>query len=173
MTRKIIIFTLLLNSIIPYSNAQKLTIDSIVGRWVLYQQSLDSSLIYDVTNPRVMMKYSFWNLKKLKPNYTISDSLKLVENVEAKLVDFKKMFIQFNVDSTYTNRKIKGGGKVTDDVEEGRFVVNVEDQTLTQTDLTGRTLTTKVILSDGILRLIFDYPRPFELAYKKALTTTH
>jgi hypothetical protein len=124
-------------------------------------------LIFDAENPQVIINYNFIKLKKLKPGYTEADSLQIIENVNASINDFKKVFIQFNSDSTYTNRKIKGGGKITDEIEGGRYLFNIKDQTITQIDQTGRTVIMKVFMENNILRLSFYYSKQFEMEYRR------
>lgn len=168
MKNVIIFLTILLTYFTSPLTAQPLTPDSIIGNWTLYRHTIDSTLIFDADNPQIMIDYNFTRLKKLKPNFTMEDSLQLIERVKAGLSDFKNVFIQFSSDSTYTNRKIKGGGKMTNEIERGRYIFNVKDQTIVQTDQAGRTVIMKVFINNNVLRLVFTYGIQFEMEYKKS-----
>jgi hypothetical protein len=166
--KKVIIFLTIISAyLISPSTAQPLTADSILGNWTLYRHSIDSILIFDADNPQIMVNYNLTRLKKLKPDYTAADSLQLIERVTTGLSEFKKVFIQFNRDSTYTNRKIKGGGKMTNEIEGGKYIFNVKDQTITQTDQTGRIVIMKISVEKNILQLVFDYGSRFKMEYKR------
>jgi hypothetical protein len=167
MARRIIFTLVFLTSFALFSTAQQVTASNILGKWVLYRHTADSTLMYDADNPDVMINYGVSKLKEAKPNYTAEDSITIMKRIVARAEGLKKIFIQFNANGTYVNTKIIGDGTITDDVEGGGYRVDVKEQTITQTDQTGKTLAMKVSLSNNILRLTMLNSLAIAMEYRK------
>lgn len=139
MAKLDILLILLLTSVLP-STAQQLTENNIIGRWLIYRHTVDSTLVFDSDNPQVTLTLALLKLKQADPAHTAEDSMEVAENVMAGYAQLKKIFIQFNKDGTYINTKIVRGGVITDDVEGGTYIFNKKEQTITLSEQSGKTL---------------------------------
>src|SRR6478609_8336829 len=103
-----------------------------------HKLTMDSTVMYDADNLDYFKQKNLEKLREIKPNYTKEDSIRLVEQYYKGVEDVKKIFFQFNTNNTYSNIKIKGGGKATDEIEEGKYKLVRKENKLILVDHLGR-----------------------------------
>jgi hypothetical protein len=154
---------ILLCTLTSYSYGQ-VSKENLLGKWSLLTFHVDSTLIVDVQNPMNVVSQNMYQLKKANPDYSSTDSIEYVNQIITGLKPFDNYFIEFHKNGTYRNSKIIRG-RVTQDIEEGQFILVESAQTLIQVDKEKRTSENKIELSNKSLRLFI------EIGDKKTIMT--
>jgi hypothetical protein len=143
---------ILLSSISSYGQITK---KDILGKWFIKNYQVDSLVIVDNKNPLNVVRQNMYQLKKIKPDYSPSDSIEYATQVIKNMNSFENYFIEFRKDGTYKNTKIVRG-QVTKDTEEGQFELVKSKQTLIQVDSQKRTSENKIEIENDLLRLFIN-----------------
>ncbi|HWZ22099.1 MAG TPA: hypothetical protein VNW06_05565 [Cytophagaceae bacterium] len=152
------------------AQAQKISKKDIIGEWHLIRLKLDSTVIIDINKIDEIKGKNLGILREIKPDYTKEDSLKEIEHVDKGVAEIKKIFFQFNKDNTYTNREVKGGGTITDGVENGRYELLSKKSSIRLKDSKGNQSNLGIKIKDGVLSMtVITEERTILMEFKKQL----
>lgn len=158
---------ILLCTLTSYSYGQ-VTKKDILGKWLLIEFQADNTLIVDTQNPMNVVNQNMHQLKKIKPNYSSTDSVEYVNQIMTGMATFDNYFIEFFKSGEYRNTKIVRG-RVTNETEEGKFKFIKSRQTIIQVDKKQRTSENRIEMSNKVLRLFIDIgDKKAIMAFKKS-----
>lgn len=78
----------------------------ILGRWYLQRMTLNDNAIMDRSDTAWCMKWSLRNMRKLRPDYSISDSMRVVADVRNGRSAVDSIFIEFSPDGKVIKREL-------------------------------------------------------------------